>query len=53
MTDSADPRCAACGEYLVLQLDPASLPVTGEKVLLADPPYRYGCESPDCSRAQA
>jgi hypothetical protein len=30
-------------------MDPASPPDAQANVLLADPPYRYVCVSPDCS----
>ena len=49
MTGSTLPRCPACGEELILQLDPAAPPDAQARVLLADPPFRYVCESSDCS----
>lgn len=43
--------CPLCGQELVLQMDPAAPPDTQATVLLADPPFRYVCASPDCSWA--
>jgi hypothetical protein len=51
MTGSTLPRCPACGEELILQLDPAAPPDAQARVLLADPPFRYVCGSPDCRAA--
>ena len=48
MTGSATPQCPSCGEELVLQMDPASPPDAQARLLLADPPFRYVCPSPDC-----
>jgi hypothetical protein len=48
MTGSAVPRCPSCGEELVLELDPAAPSDTQAPVLLADPPFRYVCESSSC-----
>ena len=36
---------------MVLEMDPDSPPDDEASVLLADPPFRYSCGSPDCSRA--
>jgi hypothetical protein len=49
MTGSPDARCPGCGEDLVLEMDPAAPPDAQARVLLADPPFRYGCPSSDCS----
>jgi hypothetical protein len=43
------PRCPSCGEDLVLEMDPAVPPDAQAQVLLADPPFRYACQSPACS----
>lgn len=42
-------RCPTCGEELVLEMDPAAPPDAQAVVLLADPPFRFVCPSPDCS----
>ena len=49
MTGSPHPTCPACGEALVLEMDPAAPPDAEASVLLADPPFRYVCASPGCS----
>lgn len=50
MTSSPTPRCPSCGEELVLEIDPAAPPDAEANALLADPPFRYVCVSPDCPR---
>jgi len=50
MTESPFPRCPSCGEDLVPEMDPTSPPDAEASVLLVDPPFRYVCASPDCSR---
>ena len=49
MTAYVIPRCPACGDDLVLEMDPASPPDAQSQVLLADPPFRYVCEGPRCT----
>ena len=49
MTGLPIPRCPRCGDELVLEMDPASPPDAQANVLLADPPFRYVCQAPDCS----
>ena len=49
MTAYVIPRCPACGEDLVLEMDPASPPDAQSQVLLADPPFRYVCDNPGCT----
>ena len=49
MSGSRIPRCPSCGEALVLEMDPAVPPDAQANALLADPPFRYVCESSDCS----
>jgi hypothetical protein len=54
MTGSpATPKCPTCGEDLVLEMDPAAPSDGHASVLLADPPFRYVCASPDCSSRRA
>ena len=48
MNGPATPRCPACGAELVLAMDPAAPPDDQAVLLLADPPFRYGCASPSC-----
>jgi hypothetical protein len=48
MTGSQVPSCPRCGKELVLELDPAAPPDSQASVLLADPPFRYVCESSGC-----
>jgi hypothetical protein len=45
------PRCPACGDELVLELNQAAPPDEQAVVLCADPPFRYVCASPSCSQA--
>jgi hypothetical protein len=48
MPGSSAPRCPRCGSDLVLEMDPASPPDALARPLLADPPFRFVCASPDC-----
>jgi hypothetical protein len=52
MTGSPVPRCPSCSQELVLEIDPASTPDAEANVLLADPPFRYVCDSPSCSSSE-
>ena len=49
MSAPSTPRCPACGDDLVLEMDPAAPDDAQACVLLADPPFRYACASPACS----
>lgn len=49
MSSSPSSTCPSCGRELVLEIDPAAPSEERADVLLADPPYRYGCPSPRCS----
>ena len=51
MSGPATPSCPACGAELVLEMDPTSPPDAQSSVLLADPPFRYVCQSATCARA--
>jgi hypothetical protein len=53
MTGSPTPTCPACGDDLILEIDPASPPDAGAEVLLADPPFRFVCASSSCSMARS
>jgi hypothetical protein len=50
MTASSMPRCPSCGDELVIEMDPDSLPDAQEGLLPADPPFRYVCASRGCSQ---
>jgi hypothetical protein len=49
---SASSTCPACGEDLVLEMDPAAPPDDQAVALLADPPFRYVCASEACRTRQ-